>query len=312
MESTNFVTIQAKIDEYKDNLARVEEALKRNADKVRDEEARTQRERDLTKLKNDLEKAIEYNQDLLKIAENRVQEFFSSVRLTVANENHKCNAYYEQDKNWHPAHINKVNEEEQTAEIIFLGFADKYKLPASYIQMLVPPKQPDLHEGQEVEVLLQDGKWYPANIQIFNEQAVTVKLSRWGHMHELSYDCVRFCTNPQKRPLPEREIFEIPNSLKILPNDNEHVRLKKKKKIKALKKAWRQNQIEKETRDYTSSWKNFQQKAQKKSNESMFRTPEGIDSKVGISTSGKAMTKNPERIKYKDYFEQFTKKDEEI
>lgn len=99
MESSNFELIQSKIDEYKENLIKVEEALKRNTDKVRDEEARSQRQRDLTKLKNDLEKAITYNSDLLKIAETKVQEFFSAVKLTAADENHKCNAYYETDQN---------------------------------------------------------------------------------------------------------------------------------------------------------------------------------------------------------------------
>jgi hypothetical protein len=291
---TNFQDIQLKLEDYKASYQKVQSALEKNSEKIQDESIRHQREKDLRKLLEDIEKAISYHQDLLKLSKEQVETYFSGFKLQVSDVGRKCNLYYENDKKWYPGEINSVNIQDQTADVTFLGFSERYTVPCSFIQLLIPPKQSDLKEGLEVEALLQDGKWHYCSIESIEPDTVTVRLARWGHKNTLPYDSIRFITE-DKKPLLERDTFVIPDKLKVLPNDPENIRLKKKKKIKALRKAWRTAQIEKETKFYTSGWKEFQKKNVIKK-ESIFKSPETFSGKVGVANSGQKMTITKSKI----------------
>ena len=102
-----------------------------------------------------------------------------------------------------------------------------------------------------------------------------------------------------KKRLPEDELeFKIPDNLKISPSDSEIQRLTKKKKIKALKNNFKQKILEKDSKDKQDVWLNFNQKNAKikngvftnGKNDSIFKTPEGIEGKVGVTNSGRGMT----------------------
>ena len=296
MESKEILNINQKIDEYKNKLQKVETAVQANS-------LSPERLKELSQLKDDLHKAIQYHQDLLKVSNERLQSYFSSFKLTKSDEGRKCNAYAQEDKNWYPAHINRVNSENNTAEVTFLGYKTTRVLPFSYTQVLVPPEE--LYEGQYVDALLEDGKWHPSTVELVKD-SVTVRLSRWGHQHTLPFDCIKLNSNSKKRPLVERDVLEIPESMKILPNDPENVRNKKKRKLKALKKDWKQRQMQKESQEYVSHWKAFKQKKLKGlKKQSQFKSPETIEGKIGVSNSGKGPSAPVKRVKYTDYFNQF-------
>lgn len=218
--------------------------------------------------------------------------------LKKTHEGKKCNAYKEEQKAWYPASIQVVNTEQQTAFIKYLGEDSTHLLPATYLQPLKPMSGEDLKEGKEVEVLSNhDGKWYEATIESITGNTVTIRYDRWNTTETVTPDSLRPSSNPKKKPIIEREIFEIPDSLKIQPNDTEAVRRQKKKKVRALKKAWRQRQHEKESQFYSQPWKDFQDKVSKK--------------KVAVNkpvetTEGDRTTK---KVKYTEYFNQFVTKE---
>lgn len=281
----NVKEISRKLEEYKENKEKVEMAIRKNSERTQDEESRLTREKDLKKLLSDIEKAINIQQDLLSVSSTKIETFFSSVKLKPEDIGKKCNLYYEKDQQWYSGEINSVNTTTQSAEVTFLGFNEKYIIPASYIQILIPPKIQDLQEGMDVEVLLPDGKWHYSSILSISENNIEVKLARWGHKTTVQPDSIRL-VKEEKKPLIEKEIFSIPDKLKIKPNDPENVRKKKKKKIKALKSAWRMNQTEKETKFYTSSWKTFQKTGAVKKT-SIFKVPEGYTGKIGVAVNCK-------------------------
>ena len=228
MES-NFQEIQNKLDDYRLNLEKIQMAIKKNSEKTQDEQVKNQRNKDLQQLIQDIEKAIAYHQDLLKLSKSQVETYFSSLKLKPSDIGKKCNLYYEKDKNWYPGEITSVNIQEQTAEVIFFGFSERFQLPASFIQILIPPKLSDLREGLEIEALLEDGKWHYGVVETIEEGAITVRITRWGHKHSLALDAIRL-VGEEKKQLLDKDTFIIPNKFKILPNDPENVRMKKKKK----------------------------------------------------------------------------------
>ena len=304
MIKSSLEQIQEKLDEYRANYDKVKAALIKNSESTQDDLVKSQREKDLQQLLLDIEKAVTYHQDLLKLSKSQIETYFSSVKLKPSDIGRKCNLYYEKDENWYPGEINSINISEQTAEVTFLGFAENHKVPASYIQIIIPPKISDLQEGQDVEGLLQDGKWHYGSIEKLEEGAVTIRIARWGHIHTLTLDSIRLVTDP-KISILQRDTFVIPAKLKILPNDTEAVRMKKKKKVKAMKKAWRESQIEKETKTYVSSWKSFQQKNSNKK-ESIFQTPDTYVGKVGVPNSGRGMTVTNSKISLDEDFNHIT------
>ncbi|GMH97645.1 hypothetical protein TrVE_jg9445 [Triparma verrucosa] len=103
--------------------------------------------------------------------------------------------------------------------------------------------------------------------------------------------------------------FEIPANLRLLPTDTEETKLKKRKKVKALKSKFKNIKSEVVATSKAASWQNFKSGGSKKKKrkglkeESMFKTGEG--SGVGVSSldilksrdagGGEA---NPKRFKY--------------
>lgn len=111
----------------------------------------------------------------------------------------------------------------------------------------------------------------------------------------------------------DNKTIPIPKSLKILPTDSEDVRNMKKRKLHAIKSQNRIKKLEDERYQSAISWKEFNQKASKKSKtgftsakskESIFKSPDNPMGRVGVTGSGKALTplstfnpKEVERVK---------------
>jgi len=106
-------------------------------------------------------------------------------------------------------------------------------------------------------------------------------------------------------PPPPSEIdekFVIPKHLKILPTDSEETRNGKRKRLKAMKSAIRQKKLEGDRNDRKTAWQEFTTKSSKKikagfmsgrAKESIFKSPDTVDGKVGVTGSGNSLTPIP-------------------
>lgn len=68
--------------------------------------------------------------------------------------------------------------------------------------------------------------------------------------------------------------FKVPDKLKILPNDPENVKKSKKAKVKALKFAFRNAQLDEVNNEKKDKWKSFNQNAGK---DGHFKTRHDMD-----------------------------------
>jgi len=100
--------------------------------------------------------------------------------------------------------------------------------------------------------------------------------------------------------------LNIPDHLKILPNDSAEERQSKRKRIKHLKKRHKNGVIERELKTKKGKWQLFNERSRlkakghfvvKKNSNSMFRTSQ--HDKVGVIGTGRTMTKNVENEKYR-------------
>jgi len=103
-------------------------------------------------------------------------------------------------------------------------------------------------------------------------------------------------------------LLEIPDHLKIVPTDTEAVKKRKQKRIKSIKSKNRFTKMAIAQRSKMNSWQNFQTKNKKRKAKgslqnmrkiSIFRSPDTIDGKVGVTGSGKGMTDFHDRKKYR-------------
>ena len=85
--------------------------------------------------------------------------------------------------------------------------------------------------------------------------------------------------------------------MKILPNDSEEVRQKKKRKIKNIKSKNRLKEMEKVRDSKKQTWQSFASKKTRRmgfftggKKESIFKSPDSVTGKVGVTGSGSAMT----------------------
>mmetsp|Transcript_24816 Transcript_24816/g.54072 ORF Transcript_24816/g.54072 Transcript_24816/m.54072 type:complete len:264 (-) Transcript_24816:7-798(-) len=160
-------------------------------------------------------------------------------------------------------------------------------------------------------------KWYEVTVQGHTENGVLVKYTGYDDVAEVASNQIR-----QKRAVeeetyqgvaaPKRHKMEetilssdLPKKLQITEEDDEATRDRKRKQIKAFKNRVRMQQKDLESNQKQNSWQQFQtggmKKLKKKSGfsgmkkESMFKSPDGVDGKVGVTGSGKGLTKFSDR-----------------
>lgn len=196
-----------------------------------------------------LEAALKTQEDLEKLQNYQWQT------LTTSFIGRKCNVYDETTRSWVLGEVLEVNEEPQTAKVKFLGLSTEREVPATFIQLLKGPE--DLTVGTSVDVLCDDGRWHEASILEIIVKQYKVRYERWKSEETVTLDRLRIST--QQR-LIDKEVFEVPENLRIRPNDSAEVRMSKKKKVKALMKAWRRRKQQKESEVYLAPWKQFKRK----------------------------------------------------
>ncbi|PRP79238.1 survival of motor neuron-related-splicing factor 30-like [Planoprotostelium fungivorum] len=107
---------------------------------------------------------------------------------------------------------------------------------------------------------------------------------------------------PAPQPEPEEDEdeggdqkeFVIPKKLRLHPTDSEEERERKRKRIKSMKSQFRKKQTEGDRKERTTAWQDFNSKGKKtgleKKKESIFKSPDSVNGRVGVTGSGKGVT----------------------
>jgi survival-of-motor-neuron-related-splicing factor 30 len=300
---TDLIEHYKKLLEYKNNLFKIDTLL------AIEKEEETQDE--LSKLRGDLLQAISYQEDVIRFTQGHDDFTFNADRLVNEDTDRLARCYFKQENKWYLAKIDSVDIDTQEAEVTFLGFKDKIKLDGVNIKIVPAPDPTNFEPGTYCEAIYSgDGKYYPCVIEKIIEGNYQVKFRKYNNKEIVSLYYLRPLDNPdsgdknKQALLDEVKELKIPDHLKILPNDSEAQRKSKKKKIKALKASWKMAQIEKDSKEKQDKWSSFANKTEvisKKGSykgESIFRSPDTVEGKVGVMGSGKGMTNFNPKTKF--------------
>jgi len=305
-----------KLDTYREQLAQVEEALEQQPD-----------EPSLVKLKNDLTEVIVLTEDLVKYqaAAPVTAEETATVETTgkpqpksvhTALIGRTCEAFYEQK--WYNAEIVSVRRDDRGTErctVDFIGIQNQREYKVTDVKMLRPPHPAQCQPGTRCQSIFpEDGLWYDCVVTEQTEKGYKITFTEYGTKAEVKFDQVRLGGSraaEKKRTIKEVSTpagYKVPESLVIQKTDSLEVIETKKRKIQAIKKQQRSDKLEEDSMKKQGSWqKFFYNKASTRSKcgflsgkpkESIFKVPETLEGKVGVTGSGKEMTKFAEPKKF--------------
>ena len=304
-DNSNLIELYKKLIEYKNNLFKIDALL------AIEKEPETLEE--LTKLRAELIPSISYQEDVIKFTQNSDDYIYNHERLTNEHIDRLAQCYFQPENKWYISKIENIDIDNQEAEVIFFGLKDKIKLHVVFVKLIPTPNAALFEVGTWCEAIYNDGKYYTCIIEKIAEAGYHIKFRKYNNKEIVGLDYLRPIDNADadagaknKKKFEENEVAElkIPKHLKILPNDSETQRKTKKKKIKALKQGWKIAQIEKDTSEKQNKWSLFTDKKTEmkkgffKKTESIFKSPETIEGKVGVMGSGKGMTNFNQRTKY--------------
>ncbi|KAM4126173.1 hypothetical protein ACJW30_01G369400 [Castanea mollissima] len=185
--------------------------------------------------------------------------------------------------------------------------------------------------GTKVQaVWSEDGEWYEATIEAYSPNGYFVSYDGWGNKEEVDPDNVRPIQEGVVNTLAEAERVaeatkqaikrkialaasmdfqsrSLPAKLRIEPDDPEDVKVAKRKKIHAFKSKVRMEQLEVTQNKRQNAWQQFQTTKGKtkkigffsgRKRESIFKSPEDPQGKVGVTGSGKGLTEFQKREKH--------------
>ncbi|XP_057470230.1 uncharacterized protein LOC130759139 [Actinidia eriantha] len=185
--------------------------------------------------------------------------------------------------------------------------------------------------GTKVQaVWSEDGEWYDGTIEAVTPNGYYVCYDGWGNKEEVDPANVRpvqegvvnalleaekeaeATKQAIKRKIAQAAVVDIqsrslPEKLRIDPNDPEDVKIAKRKKIHAFKSKMRMEQHEVTQNKRQNAWQQFQTskgRAKKigffsgRKRESIFKSPEDPNGKVGVTGSGKGLTDFQKREKH--------------
>ncbi|XP_059652049.1 uncharacterized protein LOC132299453 [Cornus florida] len=185
--------------------------------------------------------------------------------------------------------------------------------------------------GTKVQaVWSDDGEWYDATIEAHTPNGYYVTYDGWGNKEEVDPANVRpiqegavnalleaekeaeATRQAIKRKIAQAAVVDfqsksLPAKLRIDPNDPEDVKVTKRKKIHAFKSKIRMEQLEVTQNKRQNAWQQFQTtkgRAKKigffsgRKRESIFKSPDDPQGKVGVTGSGKGLTEFQRREKH--------------
>ncbi|KAF5731798.1 survival of motor neuron-related-splicing factor 30 [Tripterygium wilfordii] len=182
--------------------------------------------------------------------------------------------------------------------------------------------------GTKVQaVWSEDGEWYDATIEALTPNGYYVSYDEWGNREEVDpanvrpvqYDALleaervaEATKQAIKRKIAQAASFDfqsrsLPAKLRIESDDPEEVKAAKRKKIHSFKSKMRMEQLEVTQNKRQNAWQQFQTtkgRAKKigffsgRKRESIFKSPEDPQGKVGVTGSGKGLTEFQRREKH--------------
>ncbi|KAJ8767897.1 hypothetical protein K2173_020837 [Erythroxylum novogranatense] len=204
------------------------------------------------------------------------------------------------------------------------------KLSSSQLkeQASIPYQTDKFPVGTKVQaVWSEDGEWYDATVEAHTPLGYYVTYDEWGNKEEVDPDNVRpleFNALVEAERAAEatklaikRKIAQaasadfqsksLPSKLRIEPDDPEDVKAAKRKKIHAFKSKMRIEQLEVAQNKRQNAWQQFQTTKGKtkkvgffsgRKRESIFKSPDDPNGKVGVTGSGKGLTEFQRREKH--------------
>ncbi|XP_061357264.1 uncharacterized protein LOC133301631 isoform X2 [Gastrolobium bilobum] len=185
--------------------------------------------------------------------------------------------------------------------------------------------------GTKVQaVWSEDGEWYDATIEAYSPNGYYVCYENWGNKEEVDPANIRPIQEGTVDALLEAERVaeatkqaikrkiaqaasvdfqsrSLPAKLRIEPDDPEDVKAAKRKKIHAFKSKMRMEQLEVTQNKRQNAWQQFQSTKGKtkkigffsgRKRESIFKSPDDPQGKVGVTGSGKGLTEFQKREKH--------------
>ncbi|KAI9107349.1 hypothetical protein K1719_021737 [Acacia pycnantha] len=185
--------------------------------------------------------------------------------------------------------------------------------------------------GTKVQaVWSEDGEWYDATVDAHTPNGYYVSYEGWGNREEVDPANIRPVQEGPVNALLEAErvaeatkqaikrkiaqaasvdfqSWTLPAKLHIEPEDPEDVKAAKRKKIHAFKSKMRLEQLEVTQNKRQNAWQQFQSTKGKtkkigffsgRKRESIFKSPEDPQGKVGVTGSGKGLTEFQKREKH--------------
>ncbi|XP_021762070.1 survival of motor neuron-related-splicing factor 30-like [Chenopodium quinoa] len=179
----------------------------------------------------------------------------------------------------------------------------------------------------------EDGEWYNATVEACTLNGYFVRFDEWGNKEEVDPANVRLLQGHDdagvdallkaekeaeatkqalKRKIAQAAAGDfqsrsLPAKLRINPDDPEDVKAAKRKKIHSFKSKARFEQLEVTQNKRQNAWQQFQStkgRAKKvgffsgRKKESIFKSPEDPQGKVGVTGSGKGLTDFQKREKH--------------
>ena len=306
-----------KLATYAEQLAQVEQLLQ--ADPSNDQ---------FLKLRTDLLEVTKLTEDLLKYKHEQSESQQPSgdggeaegaaVDVSPFQVGMRCEGKFDDGTktSWYPAVITAVSPDSYT--LVYIGFGNTEAVGPESIRPLIcesplDPSQIDV--GFEcVGRYSGDGKYYEVVVEAITDFGYKVQFQEYGNSEELPLEYLRPKDADGGR-LDANELYReadgswrIPDHLRVSHTDSEQERLRKRRKVKALKQKDKQREKDEVRDGQKNSWLAFQSKGAKRKvagsmkgarKGSIFASPDTVDGRVGVTGSGAEMTEFGERKKYK-------------
>jgi survival-of-motor-neuron-related-splicing factor 30 len=302
--------LQSSLREYKDQLSLVEAHLKGSEDATSDDDER----QELDKVRVDLLEVISLTEDLVKDAlppPSTQQSPEGSSRQKEKGDD--ADAAKASTSSVLPKELQEnIRRNQAKAALLGTGPA-KWAVGHRCEAFRVEQQQQQQTEG--------GGEWREATVRSLHESSgnYVVEFKSDGHMQEASVELVRphremlreevyapvaapkrnQCAGAEDLAKTSGEKREVPTNLIIRPDDDERTRIKKKKILKSMKSKHRFAEMDRKQQSKKSDWQSFVKgKGSKKKKgfytgrkrESIFKTSDDGQGRVGVVGSGKGLT----------------------
>ncbi|KAJ1460267.1 hypothetical protein M885DRAFT_510087 [Pelagophyceae sp. CCMP2097] len=308
--------LREKLATYADQLFQVEGLLQ--ADPQNDQ---------FQKLRQDLRDVIKLTEDLIKFQHDQGAAAAEAAERTQADGDAylaryqvgmRVEAFFATEEKWFPAVITAIAEDHQSYTVVYIGFGNAETIDSDRVRPLLCD---DLLDAMKIVVGYEcrgrfsgDGKYYDCVVSGVTDFGYKVTFTAYGNAEELPLEYLRQGTADARAATEvTREddgSYRIPEHLRLQSTDTDADKLRKRRKVKALKQKVKTKEQDEARDSSRNSWQSFNTKGAKRKvpgtmkampgrKESIFASPTSVDGKVGVTGSGSGVTEFGVRQKFK-------------